>query len=205
MKRILRVFLVFILSSSLVYLPALNTFADEGLAFPSGDLIAPEIKSPPITEKLPPGERPIINAIVTDNVGVHSVTIFYRDIGETNFQRKEMALEAGTDNYSVTLPAIIEPGVEYYIQATDQAGNTLLHGHTFSPLTVNTPAGAFAQPDKETVFDSNKVVADKPEKGISKWVWIGLGVLAVAALASGDDDDAPETGSIVISAPPPSP
>ena len=188
MKRILHVFLVFILSNSLIFLPIINAYAAEGLAFPTGDLIAPEIKSPPITEKIPPGERATINAVVTDNVGVKNVTIFYRDMGETTFQRKEMAREAGTDNYSATLPEIVVPGLEYYIQATDEAGNTLLHGHTFAPLTLNVPPEAIAQQEQGAgAAAKQEVAAAKPEeeKGVSKWVWIGLGVLAVGALAGG--------------------
>jgi len=45
---------------------------------------------------------------------------------------------AGTDDYAVTITAeqISVDGLEYYIQATDTAGNTLLHGYSFSPVTV---------------------------------------------------------------------
>ena len=208
MKRILRVFIVVIVSNSLIFLPLINAYAAESLAFPTGDLIAPEIDSPPITEKLPPGERPTIRATVTDNIGVKNVTIFYRDIGETDFQRKEMERAPGTDDYSATLPAITVPGIEYYIQATDQAGNTLLHGHTFAPLTVNVPAEAIAQQEPEASAPEKEAAATS-EKGISKWVWIGLGVLEVGALASdsggggGDDDDGPTTGTVTIGGPTP--
>jgi hypothetical protein len=197
------VFLVFVISHSLVFLPLLTAQAAEGLAFPTGDLVAPEIDSPPVTEKFSLGERPTIRATVTDNVGVKSVTIFYRDKGETEFQRKEMARESGTDEYSVTLPEIMAPGVEYYIQATDQAGNSLLHGHTFAPLTLNVVPGETGQ--EAVAAASQEEATAEPKKGVSKWVWIGLGVLAVGAIASsgGGGDGGGDTGTITISAPPP--
>ena len=137
MKRILRLFIVAIICNSLIFLPLVSTYAAEGLALPAGDLIAPEIKSPPITKKIPPGERATIHATVTDNIGVKNVTIFYRNMGAIDFKRTEMMRELGTkDEYMATLPEIAAPGIEYYIQATDNAGNTILHGHTFSPLTL---------------------------------------------------------------------
>jgi len=210
-KRIFRGLIVVIISNSLIFLPLVNANAAEGLALPASDLIAPEIDSPPITDKITPGERVTIHATVTDNVGVKNVTIFYRDMGENNFKREEMRQEPGTDDYSATLPEIIAPGIEYYIQATDQAGNTLLHGHTFAPLTLNAegPPGAVAHEEQSTMHPTpQEAAATESEKGISKWVWIGLGVLAVGAIAasSGGSDGGtttPTTGSITISAPPP--
>ncbi len=103
---------------------------------PVGDLIAPEIKQSPITTNILPGELANIRATVTDNAGVKSVTIFYRNTGAVDFKRTEMMRELGTDHYAATLPEIIAPSVEYYIRATDHAENAILHGHTFSPLTI---------------------------------------------------------------------
>jgi len=206
-KRILRGLLVAIISHSLIFLPLVNASAAEGLAFPAGDLIAPNIDSPPITEKIPAGERVTIHATVTDNVGVKNVTIFYRDMGETNFKREEMRQEPGTDDYSATLPDIIAPGIEYYIQATDQAGNTLLHGHTFAPLTLNVSPSASPQEEKGAVAAAPQgEEAAESKKGISKWVWIGLGVLAVGAIAAssgGDDNGGVNTGAVNITGPTP--
>ena len=215
MKRILHRFLVVIISHSLIFLPMVNTNAAEDLAFPGGDLIAPEIDSPPITQKIAPGERVTVNATVTDNVGVKNVTIFYRDMGETNFKREEMVQSPGTNDYSTTLPEIIAPGIEYYIQATDQAGNTLLHGHTFAPLTLNVQADAIAGEEQLAAAPQEKAAAES-KKGVSKWVWIGLGVLAVGALAAaagggGDDggsvpgEPEPTSGTVNITGPTPSP
>lgn len=208
MKRILRSFIVAIISSSLIFLPLVNANAAEGLALPSGDLVAPEIQSPPITKKIPPGERTIIHATVTDNVGVKNVTIFYRNIGAIDFQRKEMMREIGTEDYSVTLSEMMEPGIEYYIQATDQAGNTILHGHTFSPLTLTVSSDALPQEGQDAMAVAPQDEKTEEKKGISKWVWIGLGVLAVGAIAasggdSGGGTTVATTGTINITGPTP--
>jgi len=192
-KRILRSFIVTIISYVLIFLPVVN--AADALSLPAGDLIAPVIKHSPITSKIPPGEIATIQATVTDNVAVKNVTVFYRDIGAANFNRTKMVRESGTDYYSTTLPEVMEPGVEYYIQATDRAGNTILHGHTFAPLTIAVSADAPLQEETEavTIAAQEEKAAAKPDKGISKWVWIGLGVLAVGALAGGGGDDDPGT------------
>ena len=207
MKRILRSFIVAIISSSLIFLPLVNANAAEGLALPSGDLVAPEIQAPPITKKIPPGEPTTIHATVTDNVGVKNVTIFYRNIGATDFNRKEMMREIGTEDYSVTLSEMMEPGIEYYIQATDQAGNTILHGHTFSPLTLTVSSDALPQEGQDAMAVAPQDEKTEEKKGISKWVWIGLGVLAVGAIAAsgggGGGTTVATTGTINITGPTP--
>lgn len=201
MKRILRSFLVIIISNSLMFLPLVNVNAAEDLALPSGDVIAPEIKHTPSTTIIPVGEFINIHATVTDNVGVRDVIVFYREKINTNeFKRTKMTQELGTSFYSVSIPGAVAPGIEYYIQATDQAGNTILHGHTFSPLTVSVSTDApplGAEDKKITMLEDD--TADKPKKGISKWVWIGLGVLAVGALGGSDDPSpGPTTGTLTI-------
>ncbi len=91
-----------------------------------------------------------------------------------------------SDNYSVTLghDEMIAPGIEYYIQAADFAGNTLLHGYSFSPLTVSVITGTQDLAVNDT---SNALVLDKAEPNKKKtkiWLWIGLGVLIVGAVAA---------------------
>ncbi len=207
MNRFLRSLLVTVINCSLIFLPmhyvtAVN--AAEALALPAGDLVAPEIKSPQINTKVAPGESIIVNATVTDNVGVRNVTLFYRNTGAIDFKRVEMSRKQVTDNYAVTLPEVIEPGVEYYIQATDLAGNTVLHGHTFSPLTISVSS------DSTPLAETEEAVALVPDeapakKGVSKWVWIGLGVLAVGAAASGGGGGGggSTTGTVTITGPTP--
>lgn len=200
MKRILHLSLVAIISNFLMFLPLVNLYAAGDLALPSGDVIAPVIKHAPNTSIIPAGGFIDIHATVTDNSGVKDVIVFYRNkIDPKDFKRIKMTRELGGDFYSVSLPAAMAPGIEYYIQATDHAGNTILHGHTFSPLTVTVSTDAPAQEETEKrvmVLEDDTVVA--PSKGVNKWVWIGLGVLIVGAAAGGGDSPGPTTGTLTI-------
>lgn len=184
-KRSLRLFLIYILTLSLTYAPILR--ADQ-LSLPSTDLIAPQVIHDPIKEAMAAGKDKKFSAIVTDNVGVQSVTLFYRTVGAKDYKRKPM-IGQGSDTYSATVDAseMQEPGVEYYIQATDQAGNNLLHGYSFSPLIVNVSATAAPKTAKTVAAkEEPKDIAYTPkEESSNKWLWIGLGVLAVAAAAGG--------------------
>ena len=200
MKRMLRSFLVIIISNSLIFLPLVNVSAAEDLALPSGDVIAPEIKHTPNTAIIPVGGFIDIHATVTDNVGVKDVIVFYRDkISTKDFKRIKMTRELGANFYSASLSSVTAPGIEYYIQATDLAGNTILHGHTFSPLsvTVSTDAPAQEETEKRVMVLQDAPVA-APSKGVNRWVWIGLGVLAVGALSGSDDPVKPTTGTVTI-------
>jgi len=176
-NRNLRLFISLLVSLSLIYGPILR--ADQ-LALPSADLVAPQVKHKPISNTPTAGLSQKFSAIVTDNVGVKSVTLFYRTIGSKQYQQKAMKKVGDTDEYLAILDAdeMKAPGIEYYIQASDLAGNNLLHGYSFSPLIVNVSPAA-AKPAEEVSF------APEENKETSKWVWIGLGVLAVAAAAGG--------------------
>ena len=158
------------------------------------------------------GENHPIRVTVTDNVAIKSVILFYRGIGNNEYQAKTMHKVAGTDDYAVTITAeqISVDGLEYYIQATDTAGNTLLHGYSFSPVTVtvrspvaDTTLTAFTKPEPKPKLEKEKSY---------KWLWIGLGVLAAGAAVAGGgggggggDDNGPEQSTITISAPVPVP
>ncbi|MCF6363389.1 MAG: hypothetical protein L3J88_08610 [Gammaproteobacteria bacterium] len=208
--KLLRVILVSLLVFSLVLLPIAHAAE---LALPSGDLTAPTIKHSPIRKDVPPGQPVDIKATVTDNVGVKEVILFYRESAEADFKRLKMNRDLDSFIYTVTVPVADAPGLEYYIQATDLAGNTLLFGHAFSPLTI-TVAPAAAEGSKTgavATMETPTASAGKEEKsGVSKWVWIGLGVvavgasLAVAGSGGGDDEQPPpSTGTIIISGPAP--
>ncbi len=76
---------------------------------------------------------------VTDNIGVKQVVLYYRNIGDKKFKPRIMLNPILKDDYTATVRAneISALGIEYYIQAKDMAGNTLLHGLKFTPLKVN--------------------------------------------------------------------
>ncbi len=185
----IRILLVSLLSSSLILLPVAHAAE---LALPSGDLVAPVIQHTPISEELPPGQAAEVTATVTDNVGVEEVILYYRDIDNAEFKRMKMKRDLDSDTYTANLPVVSSPGLEYYIQATDLAGNTLLFGHSFSPLSISVAAdaGDAAAVAAVSAEPSKSEKSEKEEKtGMSKWVWIGLGAVAVGALAASGGGD----------------
>jgi len=199
--KLLRLILVALLSFSFVLFPSVQAAE---LALPSGDLIAPVIEHAPIEKDIYAGEQISIEATVTDNVGVESVTLFYREVNATEFKRLKMNRDLDSFIYTAQLTATDSPGLEYYIQATDLAGNTLLFGYSFSPLTIAVVPAA--------IVDSTvKPDEEQKKSGISKWVWIGLGVVAAGAALSGggggSDTTAPppppSIGGLTISGPTP--
>jgi hypothetical protein len=201
MKKILRKVLVVVLCHSLVYAPLLRAAQ---LSLPSGDLIAPEISQDKYIDTVEQGADHQITVTVTDNVGVKLVTLYYRNIGTQEYKRMTMDNIINTDDYHATITSdqIKAPGVEYYIQAVDNAGNTILHGYSFSPLGVKMIG------DDTTVAGASTSTAIEAEESSNTWLWIGLGVLAVglAAAAGGGGDGgepAATTGTVNITGPTP--
>jgi hypothetical protein len=208
-------FIALLLSVGIIYTPILKAAQ---LSLPAGDLVAPEVSHEVIPDTLEPGSSVQIKATVTDNVGVKSVILFYRTKGEEEYKRTNMNRIGETDDFAVTLgkEEMVVPGIEYYIQAMDLAGNSLLHGYSFSPLVVNvaTPIGKAGPAVAETGEIIREEPKAEPKKKTNTWLWIGLGALAlgaVAAAAGGGGGDSGgtttngdgDTGTIVISAPPP--
>jgi len=183
---------------------------------PTGDLVSPKIDHKLVSGSIEAGAAYQLKAKVTDNVGVESVLLFYRIVGTEAYKRVQMTRVEATDNYTATLgyEEAVEPGIEYYFQAIDYDGNSLLYGYSFSPLLLHiaknpsestTNLAQDGAPGVQTPQKAHK-------KKINKWVWVGLGLLAagvVAALAGGDestDSDSagkPDTGTIVIDGPAP--
>jgi hypothetical protein len=130
--------------------------------------------------------------------------LFYRTQGAEDYKRIKMNRSGETDEYTVTLGGrqIKAPGLEYYIEANDAAGNSLLHGYSFSPLSVSvvdpgSGQSIVSQDSKSQVKTGNKS---------KKWLWIALGALAVGAIAAaagGGEDNPPEDGAVVVSGPTP--
>jgi len=199
--------LVALLSVSFVLFPVVQAAE---LALPSGDLIAPSIEHTSIEKDIYTGQQIDIKATVTDNVGVKDVILFYRDANATEFKRLKMNRDLDSFIYTAQLIATDSPSLEYYIQATDQGGNTVLFGYSFSPLTIAVTPAAMDNSDTQAVVDASTVGLDGENKksGISKWVWIGLGVVAAGAALSGGGGGGgstppPSTGSLTISGPTP--
>jgi len=189
--------LSFISFYTFLFLPLTPLFAQEGTVPPDSDITAPLIQHERLIQSVRSGEPLIIQATITDDVAVKEAFLFFRFIGTREYF--SMNMDSSENNvYSATIPDqyVQEPGLEYYIQASDKAGNTgVFRGFPFSPLTV-------------------KVVSvSRPAKAWYQkwWVWTIVGGMVVAAAAAaaggggggggGGDGGEPSTGTAVISEP----
>jgi hypothetical protein len=222
-NRNLRLFIVLLLSAGFIYSPILQ--AAQPSSSPAKST-APEISHGMIPGTLEAGSSVQIKVTVSDKEGIKSVTLFYRTKGTKAYKRTAMYRIGDSDEYAVTLGKddLVAPGVEYYIQALDLAGNTLEHGYANSPLALTVvPVAPKAQSNEivtqKTVAGS---VLDDEKAGKKKhrtWLWIGLGALAVGAIAavasggnngggtnsdrSGTSAGKPDTANVTVNAPVP--
>jgi hypothetical protein len=158
-----------------------------------------------------------IQAKVTDNMVVKDVTLFYREVGSREFQRISMHESPGKDIYSVDLPLMAGSLIEYFIQATDQSGN-IGPERLVEPYVIRMPSADVAMTDVGQTTGSTFSQKQAGKKnGVSKWVWIGLGVVAAGAVvmsgSSGggsssnggvvDDPGGTGTGTVTITGPAP--
>ena len=88
------------------------------------DTIAPAVVHQPVTEGIV-GTEISIEARVTDASGLSDVYLYYRTVGDGQFNQVSMTQVPSTDVYTATIPASMATvsGVEYYVEATDTVGN----------------------------------------------------------------------------------
>ncbi|MFQ5589322.1 MAG: hypothetical protein ACE5F7_10835, partial [Nitrospiria bacterium] len=128
--------------------------------FPAGaDLFAPVIQHQPPEDLLPPEEDYKLTAKVTDDVGVKEVVLYYRVRGAARYSSTNMT-PTGKGGYAAVVPRedISEPGIEYYIQASDEAGNIAQRAFPFSPLTIDVAAAPAPIPP---VVQKEKILTDE--------------------------------------------
>jgi hypothetical protein len=183
--RLCQIALAAILSICLIFEPMVSAASD--LKLPgAGDKVAPTIQyiPPPLVTS---GQTMRIEVIVTDNVGVADVELFYRSSTAGSFRRIKMSHAPNSNLYSVVMPLLAGARIEYYLQASDAAGNTAILGGSFDPFVLDQPTPS----------------APAPASNISKWVWMGLGALLLGVLAasgsgSNSTPTAPKTGSVTF-------
>ncbi len=216
--------------------------AQEQAAASAADIRPPVIEHEPLAD-FPAGMPLRIQARVSDDSGVREVILFYRAQGAVQYQQMPMRRAPGSNLYAADLPAGLGPRIEYFIRASDTVGNSVL-GNLFDPYLINVTgnvpgnvpgnatgnvappvvpnvasgivsaeqAAVDAGPAPATAFD--RAAAASGERGTRHWVWIGVGMLAVAALVSagggggGGSAGAPpsaaprdDTGAVTINAP----
>lgn len=150
----------------------------------------------------------LFTAVVTDNIAVAMVTLYYKNAGDVSFKAKEMKKDnSQTDVYSVELwvDPVIATSLELYIKAEDVSGNSVFEGQKFSPLTYKVVPRKDSAPAQKKVAELNK---DEEKEGMSTWkkVLIGVGTVALIGIATGgggggDVSGGDTTGSITITTP----
>lgn len=135
-KKALILFLISIYT--FIFIPFSRVLAEE-IKLPSdGDRIPPIITHQPQEESAPTGKPLVIKAVITDNTAIKEVFLYFREMGKDDYLKIEM-LPKGGNVYEATIQAsyVVEPRIEYYIYASDSAGNMVLRGFSFSPLVVS--------------------------------------------------------------------
>lgn len=167
-------------------------------AYANGDVQAPSITHQPTNTAIGYKNDFPISATVVDNVKVAEVLLFYRTIGDKEYSQIEMKPTHEKDVYLAEVPSwkLEKPGIEYFIQAEDNAGNSVLYGFSFSPVAIQVSEHA---PSAVAKTDSNPFSDKKnsAKKSSKKWIWIAIGaaVVAGAAAAGGGSGGGPETPS----------
>lgn len=210
-------FLFLISFYSYLFVPLAPLWA-QSLRLPAdSDQTAPAIQhEPPALILL--GESALLEATVSDNRAVKEVLLFYRTVGDDDYLSLTME-PIGESRYRASLPSeeVREPGLEYYIQAIDSAGNIARQGFPFSPLEVIVSAASpeGQQEDfTERIFpEQERGVGLKTEETTAKpwykkwWVWTIAGAVAIGAAAAagggGGGGNKSENGSATISGPMP--
>ncbi len=121
------------------------------------DTTGPVIIHTPITSPQPAGVAVAINAEITDNVAVTGARVYYKQSGSPTFTMVNMTNTSG-NSWTANIPANIiqQPGVYYYIWATDAANNTATHPATNAATAPHyfTVSGS-TTPVVVSVFPSN--------------------------------------------------
>jgi len=189
-----------------VYAFLLHPFLLLAQEAPEIDLVAPKILHARPMGIFRGGEEVEIVATVIDSgSGVAGVRLFFRSKGDRNYRALEMIADAN-DRYRATIPgeAVADPGVEYYLEAEDRAGNRVqtLRPPDLAPIFISIDT-----PSMWERFQGN----DQPWYK-KPWVWTVAGVVVLGAAASmggggggggGGGAGGPATGTITVDGPVP--
>lgn len=179
------------------------------LGFPMADVLAQgDDYEPPLIEHEvvadgSPGVTQEFTASVVDDQSLAEVTLFYRFEGDPKFKSVTMQPIASSSVHTASIDTRRgdDRDIEYYIRATDRAGNRVIKGYAFDPL-IRAMGGAVAIAQSKPA--EKPAAAGKSRRNL---VYIGLGVLAVGAIAaaasSGGGDDGGSSNDFTIVLDPP--
>lgn len=166
----------------------------------SVDVDPPVIDFEPVEEGIV-GESQVFTATVTDDMALNSVILHYRLDDESAYQNRQMEVLGDTGIYTTTIT--IEDNIEaiqYYIEATDLAGNRTLQGFAFNPIErrlAKRPAAIVDAPVAETATSMS--TRTKVIYGVLGLVVVGA--LAAAAGGGRSDSSEPQVDVVIISEP----
>ena len=100
----------------------------------SMDTMAPNIYHSPVRTAYTDSAL-MISATVTDNLGLRTVTLYYRAVGETTWRSTEMTAVNSRYTGRISAEYLTTDGLEYYIAATDGISVTY-KGTADAPFTV---------------------------------------------------------------------
>ena len=100
------------------------------------DLVAPEIETVNVPDKVYAGSELRIEIQASDDLGMKSVAVFFRQKGSHQYTKMEMTHDPGTNRYYLVIKNVPGAGVEYYVEAMDLAGNLVRRGQDISPHSI---------------------------------------------------------------------
>lgn len=161
--------------------PALSA---EPTGLPLADNQPPEILFDASNNKIESGIN-TFTATVTDNVGVATVTLFFKGETDMIFQpviMKQSETDPSLYTKELFFDHVIVNRVEIYIRADDISGNSIFEGQKFSPLVFSViPAG-----EEEMIRSVTEPPVEKEEEvSTLTWVLIGIGAIVLAASLGG--------------------
>lgn len=151
-------------------------------------------------------------AVVTDNVGVKTVTLYFKHAGDVTFKARDMKKDASQpDLFTVDLMVdpVITSSIEVYIKAEDLSGNSVFEGQKFLPLTYKIVPRKSSESVLAQEGATGAKTEEEKEEGMSTMtkILIGVGTVALIGLAAGgggssdDGGGGGETGTITITTP----
>jgi hypothetical protein len=102
------------------------------------DIVAPEISTIKVPDMVSPGSELKMEINASDDLGIKSVVVYFRQKGERQYSKLQMTHVPGTNKYYLEINNVPSAGIEYYIEAIDLAGNLVRNGQDVSPLKVVT-------------------------------------------------------------------
>lgn len=155
-----------------------------------GDALAIDVQAPTIVHAVPSLARAdtsiILQATVTDNVGVARVTVFYRWQNRGDYLALPMHAEnSETYRAEIKASAADASALGYYIEVMDASGNTIRRGTATTPFTVQVQDAVASVPVTGVDVHSPEIPASPPKPTYTAWIIGALVVGTLAAVAGG--------------------